>query len=93
MSATTEFENEWVRVLRVRHDGQERHPSRARHDRLIIYLTDGHIARTEGERREEIRRTAGTVVWRPRSEHEIENLKTEPHEVLIVELKQARTTE
>ena len=87
MGACVEFENERVRVLRVQHAGRERQPPASRHDRLIIYLTDGHVQRTEGGKSEQLRRRAGEVVWRDRSQHQIDNLENARHEVLIVELK------
>lgn len=88
MGATVEFENDRVRVLRVNHVRRERHPLISRHDRLIIYLNEGRVIRTEGNTQEEIRRKAGEVVWRDRSQHQIENMKDTNHAVLIVELKQ-----
>jgi quercetin dioxygenase-like cupin family protein len=87
MGAKVEFENDRVRVLRVQHVGRERHPQTSRHDRLIIYLNEGHVRRTEGGKQQEIRRKAGEVVWKDGSQHQIENLKDTSHEVLIVELK------
>jgi hypothetical protein len=88
MSVTVEFENERVRVLRARHAPHEKHPSASRRDRLIIYLNDGQIRRSEaGGKPEEIRRKSGEVVWRNHSQHEIENVKDTNHEVIIVELK------
>lgn len=88
MGANVEFENERVRILRVKHAGRERHPQTSRHDRVIIYLNDGRVARTEGGKKEEIRRKAGEVVWKNRSQHDIENLKDTNHEVIVIELKQ-----
>lgn len=88
MGASVEFENERVRVLRVRHAGSERQRETARHDRLIIYLNDGHIRRTENGKPEELQRRLGEVIWRGRSQHQIENLKNGGHEVLIVEFKE-----
>lgn len=88
MGASVEFENERVKILRVKHAGRERHPQTSRHDRVIIYLNDGRVARTEGGKKEEIRRKAGEVVWKNRSQHDIENLKDTNHEVIIIELKQ-----
>ena len=88
VSAIVEFENDRVRVLRVNHSQRERHPPVSRHDRLIIYLNEGRVIRTEGKKQEEFRRKAGDVVWRSRSQHQIENIKDTDHEVLIVELKQ-----
>jgi hypothetical protein len=87
MGETVEFENDRVRVLRVKHAAREQHPRTSRRDRLIIYLRDGHIKRTEGGKQEEIRRKAGEVVWKDRSQHQIENITVSEHEVLIVELK------
>ena len=87
MGATVEFENERVRVLRVKHGRGERHPQTSRNDRLVIYLNAGRVNRTESGRREEIKRKPGEVVWRSRSEHQVENLNDIEHEVIIVELK------
>jgi quercetin dioxygenase-like cupin family protein len=87
MGVTVEFENERVRVLRVKHEGRERHPHTSRHDRLIIYLNEGRVMRTENGKQEEIRRKAGEVVWKKSSEHQIENLKDSNHETIIVEFK------
>ena len=43
--------------------------------------------RTEGGKREEVVHRSGDVVWRPKSNHLIENAGASAHEVLIVELK------
>lgn len=88
MGAILEFENDRVRVLRVKHAGRERHPQTSRRDRLIIYLNDGHVARTENGKKEESQRKAGEVVWKNGSQHQIENLNEANHEVIIVEVKQ-----
>ncbi len=87
MGATVELENDRVRVLRVKHGGRERHPETSRLNRLIIYLNDGHVIRSEKGKHEEIRHKAGDVVWRNRSQHQLENLNETNHEVIIVELK------
>jgi hypothetical protein len=83
-----EFENDRVRVLRVKHAEREQQPETSRHDRLIIYLNDGHMARIQNGKEEETRRKAGEVVWKNRSQHQIENLRDTSHEVIIVEFKQ-----
>ena len=88
MSSSVEFENDRVRVLRVKHTARARQPQSSRRDRVIIYLSDGHITRVENAKKEEVRHKAGDVVWRNRSEHQIENLSDANHEVVIVELKQ-----
>ena len=83
-----EFENERVRVIRVKLGGHEKHPIRARQDRVIIWLSDSHHARSESNgTKVELRRKAGEVAWRPASQHEVENLSEDRHEVIIVELK------
>jgi hypothetical protein len=87
MGATVEFENDRVRVLRVELGAGERQPPTSRLDRLIIYLNHGHIKRFEKGNEEEIVRNAGEVVWRNRSEHQVENLNDADHAVVIVELK------
>ena len=85
---TIEFENDRVKVSRVKLDVREKRPARARKDRVIVYLTGAHHARTESNsKKEEFRRQGGEVIWRPASHHEIENLGDQPVEVLIVELK------
>jgi translation initiation factor IF-1 len=87
MSVTVEFENDRVRVTRVRHDKHERRPHIARGDRLVVYLDDGEVVREEGGKTETIRHKRGDVVWRAQSTHRIANALDAPHEALIVELK------
>ena len=82
-----EFENERVRVTRVKSVGSETIPPTMRGDRMIIYLRDGRIAHKAKGREETVQRRAGEVVWRAASEHEVEVSQEGEHEVLIVELK------
>jgi hypothetical protein len=82
-----EFENDRVRVTRVKHAGPGAISKGTRLDRLVIHLKDAHIKRTEAGHTEDIKRRAGEVVWRAGSEHEIEQVEDAEHEVLIVELK------
>lgn len=85
---TVEFENSRVKVLRVRVGRREKHPVRARGDRVLIWLTDAHEERTEPNgKREEIRRQVGDVAWRTASRHQIENFEEKEVELIIVELK------
>jgi len=84
---TVEFENDRVRVTRVKRSGAGSLPPAARGDRLIIYLRDGHIKRKAGGAVETLQRRAGEVAWRGRSQHEVEVTQDGEHEVLIVELK------
>jgi hypothetical protein len=84
---TVEFENDRVRVSRVRQTGPSSPSEAARHDRLIVYLSDSAITRNAGGESEQIRRRTGDVVWRDASEYTIELTDVGPQEVLIVELK------
>jgi hypothetical protein len=90
MGAKVEFENSRVKVLRVTHGSLETHPVVSRHDRLVIYLHDGHVIRSEGGRATNIRRKAGEVVWRAQSQHQVENATDSDHDVIIVEFKDER---
>ena len=79
--------NDRVIVRRVKHSGPGSVSSAERGDRLVIYLKDAHIRRTEDGHQEHIRRRTGDVVWRPASQHEIELAEGGEHEVLIIEFK------
>jgi hypothetical protein len=81
------LDNDRVVVRRIKGSGPGPVSSARRHDRLVIYLQDAHIRRTEGGHQEEIRRRAGDVAWRPASDHEIELIEGDEHEVLIIEFK------
>ena len=83
----TVLENDRVVVRRVKHSGPGPVSSAERGDRLVIYLKDAHITRTEDGHQEHIRRKAGDVVWRAGSRHEVELAEGAEHEVLIVEFK------
>ena len=84
-----ELENERIKVTRVNAAQRGHTAHNSRRDRLIIYLRDGHVLRTEKAKnqKEEVRHRAGDVVWRPSSEHHVEYVEEGEHEVLIVELK------
>jgi hypothetical protein len=84
---TIEFENDRVRVSRVKQEGAGVQEPAARKDRVIVYLKDSEIARHAGGQSNVLHRRAGDVVWQDASEHTIEVTAQEPHEVLIVELK------
>jgi hypothetical protein len=82
-----EFENERVRVSRIRVGAGSTHQPRSRNDRVIVWLTGAHHVRIGHDgQREELHRRPGEVAWRAASNHRIENTG-EPHELLIIELK------
>ena len=85
--STVEFENDRVRVSRVKQTGAAVRPAAARRDRLIVYLENSDVRRIVGDDRQQISRRAGDVVWRDASKHTIEVIDDGPHDVLIIELK------
>lgn len=83
-----EFENERVRILRVRlgplqKDSLHEHPAS-----IAVTLTDQHVRVTglDGVSRE-LRRKAGEVRFLEPSIHRVENLSDAPYETVLVELK------
>jgi hypothetical protein len=84
---STVLENDRVLVQRIMRSGPGSVSSAQRRERLIIYLKDAHIRRTESDHQENISRKAGDVIWRPASEHEVEHIEGGEHDILIVEFK------
>ena len=83
-----EFENERVRILRIRlgpgqKDSLHEHPAG-----IAVTLTDQHVRVTgaDGVSRE-LRRKAGEARYLEPSVHRIENLSEAPYETILVELK------
>ena len=83
-----EFENDQVRVLRVKIDphgklGMHEHPAN-----LLITLTDGRVKDVfpDGKTAERDFK-AGQATWRPAVKHANENLTDKPTESILVELK------
>ena len=83
-----EFENERVRILRIRlgpgqKDSLHEHPAS-----IAVTLTDQHVRVTgaDGGSRE-LRRKAGEARFLEPSVHRIENLSEAPYETILVELK------
>ncbi|HEY6277912.1 MAG TPA: hypothetical protein VIX86_16455 [Streptosporangiaceae bacterium] len=84
---TTVLENDRVVVRRVRRSGSGPVWSGPRGERLVIYLQPAHVRRTEHGQQEDLHRSAGDVIWRPASTHDIEHTEGGEHDVLIVEFK------
>ena len=85
---TVEMENNRVRVLRIRYGPREvsvmhRHPAA-----VVVFLTDVHARFTlpDGQTEEQTLK-AGDVVAYPAGEHLPENLRDQPLEAVLVELK------
>ena len=85
---TVEFENEKVRVLRIKYGPHERSPMHGHPPLVGIFLTphrsrhtfaDGSVAEMTGN--------AGDVRYMDRCEHAPENLSGSPMELIAVEIK------
>lgn len=83
-----EFENDKVRVLRIRYAPGEKSVMHSHPDYLSINLTDAHarFAYPNGKSTE-FRVQAGEVHWHRASEHAPENVGSQPLEAILVEFK------
>jgi hypothetical protein len=83
-----EFENDQVRVLRVKLGAHESAPLHEHADRVAVYLTDQNFRVEEADGSVSTRtRKAGDVVWSEKARHKEENLSGQPFEAVVVELK------
>lgn len=83
-----EFENDRVRVVRVRYGPREKSEMHAHPALVATFLTDQHSRFTYPDgRTEEIRSKAGDVLYIDAFQHLPENLSDKPMEVILVELK------
>ena len=83
-----EFENERVRVLRIKYGPHEKSAMHSHPPSVLFCVTDfhGHFTFPDG-RTEERRAKAGETVYFKAEEHLPENLSNKPLEVVQVELK------
>ena len=86
-----EFENDHVRVIRVRYRAHEKgavhkHPC----GRVVVSLTDLEEVITEPDgKRSESRLKAGEVEWGGMDQHQGENLADRPFELILIDVKGA----
>lgn len=83
-----EFENDQVRVLRVKVGPGEKSIMHRHPDAVAIFVTDtnGKFTFPDGTSQDAIRK-AGDVLWTPAVTHMPENLGSQGFEVILVELK------
>lgn len=83
-----EFENDRVRVLRIKFKPHDKTKEHEHPNGVAILLTDSNSKFTVagGQTREAVRK-AGEVVWAAAERHSIENLSNKESEVILVELK------
>ncbi|MBI3961398.1 MAG: cupin domain-containing protein [Deinococcus sp.] len=83
-----EFENQQVRVLRIRYGPREKSVMHSHPAGVVVFLTEGHVKFTFPDgKAEEMRGSTGQAIWTPAGPHLPENLSDKPLEVLLVELK------
>jgi len=88
-----EFENESVRVLRVRVGPHENIPMHEHPARVVVSLTDTDIRSTAANgKTAPIRMRAGETHWATPLRHAAENLHDTPVELIEIELKCSRRT-
>jgi quercetin dioxygenase-like cupin family protein len=83
-----EFENDQVRVLRIKVGPNEKSIMHRHPNAVAIFMTDvnGKFTFPDGKT-EETSRKAGDVLWTPAITHQPENTADQAFEVVLVELK------
>ena len=85
---TVEFENEQVRVLRIKYGPGEKSVMHGHPACFGVHLTDGHVRFTMPDgTTEEVSASAGDVVQYPAGDHLPENLSDQPLELVLAEFK------
>ena len=83
-----EFENDQVRVLRVKVGAGEKSIMHAHPDAVAIFMADTNVKFTFPDgKTEDVTRKAGDALWTPAVTHMPENVGSQPFEVILVELK------
>ena len=83
-----EFENDQVRVLRVRIPAHETAPLHTHSlNRVVTYITDQDIEVTTDGKAERVQHKAGEVSWGTAATHKEENKTDKLFEAVVVELK------
>lgn len=83
-----EFENEQVRVLRVKYGPREKSVMHEHYPGLRVFLTDEHVRfRFPDGTTQDVHAKAGETMWCAPSKHHPENLSDNPLHLIVVELK------
>jgi quercetin dioxygenase-like cupin family protein len=85
---TVEFENDRVRVLRIKYSPGEKSVMHSHPESIGVFLTDAHAKFTYPDgRSEDIKAKAGSVQHMDAFTHLPESTSKEPFEAILVELK------
>jgi len=83
-----EFENDKVRVIRIKYDGKEESPMHSHASGVIINLTSGKARMTLPDgTAEDSDAEMGMAYWADASEHSVVNLEDGLIEAILIELK------
>ncbi len=84
-----EFENDQVRVVRVKIGGNEVAPMHEHGlNRVVVYLSDMNFRVTSADGKVDmVNHKAGEVSWGVPNKHKEENLSAKPVEIVVVEVK------
>lgn len=85
---TVTFENEQVRILKIRYGPKEKSVMHEHPNAIAVFLTDGQIKfNLPDGKTQEISVKAGQSQWTPAGKHLPENVGDKPLEVVLIELK------
>ncbi len=86
---TTEFENEAVRIVRIKYDAGEESVMHYHPDSVAVFVTDHLVQMTMPDgSTDEISAAAGDAIFIPGGQHLPKNISDSAWEVVLVELKQ-----
>ena len=86
---TVEFENDRVRVIRIKYGPGEKSVMHTHGPHVAIFLTDNTVRMTLPDGTSaEATGEAGTTLWSDAEEHLPENLSDKPFELVLVEVKE-----
>ncbi len=86
---TVDFENDRVRVIRIKYGPGEKSVMHTHGPHVAIFLTDNTVRMTLPDgTSSEVTGEAGATLWGDVEEHLPENLSDKPFELVLVELKE-----
>ncbi|MFQ5547297.1 MAG: cytoplasmic protein [Woeseia sp.] len=86
---TVEFENDRVRVIRIKYGPGEKSVMHTHGPNVAVFLTDNSVRMTLPDGTSaEVNGQAGSTQWADAEEHLPENIGDEPFELVLVELKE-----